>query len=208
MRCLEPGWMMRPPFSGGTFDKRSAWMWILSAADPQAGRLHISIRDLAIVLDWSKDKTHRFLNELINYGYIATDTATGITLITICNYERLLANPWINETERATPHKKVSRRKSARSLPDDFAISDDMRNWANEKAIGVDIEIKTERFCAYWRARDGRFARWDQAWKNWVLKSNEFNHRKRPARGTAAATDERRTALTLAVTSHRQAAAE
>jgi hypothetical protein len=50
------------------------------------GQLAVSVRDMGDRLEWSKDRVYRFLNTLANRDMIATATATGVNIITICNY--------------------------------------------------------------------------------------------------------------------------
>jgi len=82
-------------------------------------------------------------------------------------------------------------------VPDDFAISDSMREWATTKAPGVDVELHTDAFLDHFRAAPGSKGLkldWVATWRNWMrtelqrlpLRSNVYP--LRPARST---TDER-----------------
>jgi hypothetical protein len=92
--------------------------------------------------------------------------------------------------------------KRGTEIPDDFAVTPQMKEWANEKIIGLDIGHETDKFESYYRANARRFVRWDQAWRNWLLKAVEFK-RAREIRDSARFGDKsennRRSTLTQAV---------
>jgi hypothetical protein len=77
-------------------------------------------------------------------------------------------------------------RKQGHRLPDDFAVSAEMRDWARRKAPHVDVDRETERFCDYWRAkpgRDGRKLDWRLTWNNWMRNAEDRQGpRERPGR--------------------------
>lgn len=66
---------------------------------------------------------------------------------------------------------KPKNKRGAR-IPADFAITDDMRQWAIERgATGVQVEHETEKFVNYWTGESGAKASkldWCAAWKVWV----------------------------------------
>lgn len=75
----------------------------------------------------------------------------------------------------ASPAKttKTTKRSTAgTTIPDDFAMTEGMRNWARGKQFPFDVELETERFINYWQARSGKEAEkrnWDAAWRTWML---------------------------------------
>ena len=51
-----------------------------------------------------------------------------------------------------------------------------MRSWAAVKAPHVDVNLSTEMFVNYWRAKAGRDASkvdWLATWKNWLLSDEQ-----------------------------------
>jgi DNA-binding transcriptional regulator YhcF (GntR family) len=54
----------------------------------QRGQMACSIRFLATAWRWSPNRVQRFLDDLKDEGTVDTQTDTGITIITLCNYER------------------------------------------------------------------------------------------------------------------------
>jgi hypothetical protein len=94
---------------------------------------------------------------------------------------------------RATqPSKpKRSRRKPETPIPDIFPITAEMRAWASSHSrnITVDLDDQTERFINHARQRDRRCRDWVAAWRNWILKAQDFadNDRQKSATGTDGA---------------------
>lgn len=64
--------------------------------------------------------------------------------------------------------------KRGTRLPDDFAVTDEMRAWARGRGFtDPQIDEITEQFTRYWRAKSGRDATkrdWPATWQNWVAK--------------------------------------
>ncbi len=59
----------------------------------QRGQLALSVRDFANAMGRSKDWAARFLNRTTNRDMTATATATGVNVITICNYDVYQLSP-------------------------------------------------------------------------------------------------------------------
>ena len=92
------------------FSRREAWLWLISAAvwkpcrvrvggrsiELQRGELAYSMRFLADRWGWPKSNVARFVDRLQLESMIGTDcpaqfgtaTRTGVTVITICNYDK------------------------------------------------------------------------------------------------------------------------
>lgn len=87
-------------------------------------------------------------------------------------------------------------------IPEDFEVTPVMEAWADEKISGLDIGHETDKFESYYRANARRFVRWDQAWRNWLLKAVEFKRDRDKREGRKPGGDsqsERRTNLAQAV---------
>lgn len=69
------------------------------------GQCAVSVRDMAAHLEWSKDRVSRLLNTLQKRDMIATATATGVNIITICKYREYQ----LSEDEAATVPRQESR---------------------------------------------------------------------------------------------------
>lgn len=66
-----------------------------------------------------------------------------------------------------TPAPK-GRAKGATPTPDMFPITDEMRDWADENAPGVDVDHQTQRFLNRNRAEGKTYKDWLAAWRNWI----------------------------------------
>jgi hypothetical protein len=91
-----------------------------------------------------------------------------------------LINRQINKPtniERGANKSRTPAPRGAR-LPDDFSISEEMRDWAMTKHPLTDIEAETEAFIDYWRGvagAKGMKLDWLGTWRNWIRRSKQFN---------------------------------
>ena len=106
-----------PQFPNEPFTKREAWLWLVSEAswkprtvrvgskvvDLERGQVAASVRFMAGAWQWEPTKVLRFLRALEGAQNIATDSATGVKRITICNYELYQSDHGQGATENATP---------------------------------------------------------------------------------------------------------
>lgn len=95
--------------------------------------------------------------------------------------------------EPAPPAPREAREtKRATRLPDDFAVTDEMKAWFAEHCPGVDGPGQTEKFIDYWRAKpgkDGTKLDWTATWRNWMRTAAERTGNGAPGRtGSAVAT--------------------
>jgi DNA-binding transcriptional MocR family regulator len=105
-----------PLFEGDPYSRRDAWEWLISEAawKPRRrsidgrmvplgrGQLVASVRHMARIWGWDKARVERFLGRLKTEAMIKTSTDTGITVITICNYEEYQFSPGASETPTET----------------------------------------------------------------------------------------------------------
>lgn len=99
---MHRGWQDSDCFNGEAYSDRDAWVWMIGEAQWRDGIVNVlgvptalkraqfshSIRFMAEKFKWSKDRASRFLKKLERWGMIESETATGQTIITICNYEK------------------------------------------------------------------------------------------------------------------------
>lgn len=104
------------------FSKREALIWMVCAAawtdttvrykgalhHLKRGQLIASIRDLADRWKWNRCKVERFLRETASETAIETASETGITVITICNYDKYQSANHDRETPSETPSETAS----------------------------------------------------------------------------------------------------
>lgn len=68
--------------------------------------------------------------------------------------------------------KRTVRAARARVVPQDFVITDGMRQWAKAKCPHVDIDAETEKFRDH-EYRDPH-SNWEAAWRQWMRRAPEF----------------------------------
>lgn len=65
-----------------------------------------------------------------------------------------------------------TRRKPATPVPDDFTVTDRMREWAAAEGIQPwAIDAETEQFIDWHRAKDSRNRDWTATWRTWMRKA-------------------------------------
>ena len=67
----------------------------------------------------------------------------------------------------------VSKKAGSR-IPDPFMLTAEMRAYAADRRPDVDVELETEKFVNFWRAKTGRDATkldWAATWRNWILNA-------------------------------------
>jgi len=95
------------------FTEREAWKWLLVKAawkpiqvrlgehliNLDRGQVVGAVRFLAAEWGWSRGKVERYVERLKNEAMLETQTETGITVITVCNYDRYQGGDDEDETE-------------------------------------------------------------------------------------------------------------
>jgi len=100
--AVDRGIFGHPVFANEPFTEREAWTWLISQAawkqrrrrvgnvvvDLDRGQLSHSLRFMAGKWQWSEPRVRRFLNRLKTDAMIDAATDAGVTVITICNYNK------------------------------------------------------------------------------------------------------------------------
>ena len=80
--------------------------------------------------------------------------------------------PDVGQLSRTAPRKARGAR-----IPEDFALTPDMREWAHRSGVGhLDLDTITENFRDYWTAETGAKATkldWIATWRTWVRREAE-----------------------------------
>lgn len=96
-----------PAFQNEPFSEREAWVWMICEAQwkPRNRRVgkvivHVdrgqfahSTRFLSEAWKWSHAKARRFLNRLEKLNLIKREIGTGVSRVTICNYNEYQLSP-------------------------------------------------------------------------------------------------------------------
>lgn len=76
------------------------------------------------------------------------------------------------EQSRAEGDARASARRPSKHVPENFAITPEMRQWAATECPSVDIDLETKKF------RDHEFKSahtdWPKAWRRWMRTAPEF----------------------------------
>lgn len=111
-----------PFFEVQPFTEREAWIWLIKEAawKPRSrrikkfvvnlgrGQLAASIRGMAEVWQWHRAKVERFLKRLQTETMIETASDQGVTVITVCNYDKYQRVSMPTETATETPKRDSS----------------------------------------------------------------------------------------------------
>jgi hypothetical protein len=90
-----------PEFAPSAFSEREAFLWLVSEAswkprrvragdcvvDLDRGQLAASVRFIAAAWKWTPAKVQRFIFRMKNAAMIRVETDTGVSVITLCNYD-------------------------------------------------------------------------------------------------------------------------
>ncbi len=78
------------------------------------------------------------------------------------------------ETETETEKARAVRSPAGSRLPDDWALSAELRDWTRANAPWLNIDLEAEKFRDYWAAKpgkEGRKASWEATWRNWARRA-------------------------------------
>ena len=71
------------------------------------------------------------------------------------------------------PTESSGARKRGTRIPDEFVVTDEMREWVERRCPRTNWRHHTERFVNHWKAESRANAvklDWNKAWRNWMLK--------------------------------------
>ncbi len=171
----------------------------------ERGEFRASYRYLGKAWRWSVDAVFRFIRnleaaEMIKRGSEWSNNRAERPAehqpehfaehFIICNYSTY--NPPPNTLPNAPPNtlpnevkkvlKKVKEginrevRKRATSTPEEFPISDTLKEWAVTKTPNLDLERETEKFLDHHRSKGSTFMDWTAAWRTWMGNSRDWGH--------------------------------
>lgn len=70
--------------------------------------------------------------------------------------------------------RKGARKARKTSLPDNFEITTEMKNFYHSKNYPMDIQQTTENWLNYVRSNDSQYVNWYAAWQNGMAKAYEW----------------------------------
>ena len=72
--------------------------------------------------------------------------------------------------------RKKQRPAKATSVPDNFPLTDDLKEWASKNVPNLDMEVQTEAFLDHHRSKGNNFIDWPAAWRKWIRNAAEWGH--------------------------------
>jgi hypothetical protein len=141
-------------FADQPLTEREAWIWLIMEAswkprkkrvgdyivDLARGQLAASVRFMAAAWRWTPAKVQRFVKRLQSLDMIAVKTDTGVSVVTICNYDEYQAP---NKTADTGPIQ-------VRYRSDTNEKKDEIRE--EEDSTLLRSKPKPERFDEFWEA--------------------------------------------------------
>lgn len=85
-------------------------------------------------------------------------------------------------SKEKTSFATTPRKPRKTNAPDSFPLTDALRAWAKDNAPNVKLEVETERFLDYNRARGIGYVIWEAAWRGWMSKAEGYLSAEKPKR--------------------------
>ncbi|MFF7142311.1 hypothetical protein ACFZB5_13815 [Streptomyces nodosus] len=82
--------------------------------------------------------------------------------------------PQASEPPSNLPAPRSDDRPSLHTIPDDFALTDGMRVWAQQTFPRVDVDHETNKFVLHYRGEGVRRRNWYTAWQKWITDANAY----------------------------------
>jgi len=79
---------------------------------------------------------------------------------------------------RRAPTRSKTKPVAARTIPDDFAVTDEMRDWAAREVPSINVDVMTAEFVTYWQGLGRPMADWAATWRNSMQKRHRWNVEK------------------------------
>ncbi|MDF3606308.1 hypothetical protein PE067_09270 [Paracoccus sp. DMF-8] len=140
--------------------EREAWIWLIMEASwksrvkrvgnvvaaTERGQLAASVRFLASAWKWTAPKVQRYLKRLEKMEMIRSDADTGVTIITICNYDEY------QPSGKASDTASIQRRYSGDTNENKGEIREEGKKDANASARSTAPSPDVSRFQEFWDA--------------------------------------------------------
>lgn len=72
------------------------------------------------------------------------------------------------------PASPKSTKRRASQVPEDFAVTADMRQWCSAQGFRLDLAAETAKFIDHHRSKGNSFADPGLAWRNWMRNANKW----------------------------------
>lgn len=216
--AVDRGIWDHPSFANEPLTEREAWQWLIGEASFKTrtkrigsiaielarGQVAASLRFMADKWQWSEPRVRRFLKRLKTDAMIDAATDAGITVITICNYNKYQrvslptdAAALPQDDAAATQQRrkeedtkdietpslrsgvpaKPKRSAKARSqLPELWQPDEQDVSYAVDRGFaGEKLRQLSAAFANHHRSKGNLMADWHAAWRTWCDNEIKFN---------------------------------
>jgi len=73
-----------------------------------------------------------------------------------------------------SPSRPTAKSKRGSQVPEDFAVTTEMRHWCAENSIRSNPDIETPKFIDHHGSRGSTFRDHTAAWRNWMRRADDF----------------------------------
>ena len=150
------------------------------------GQFIFGRRQAAIETGLSEQQIRTIIDFLKKAGNLTIKSTNRFSIISIVNWEIYQGDGIENNQQpnqqptNNQPHTNIQtykqrKRVSVTAPPENFPITDKMKEYAKTKGYLGDLHTLTEKFINYHRAKGSKFSSWEAAWRNWVLNELKFH---------------------------------
>lgn len=183
----ERGWLDSEVWANAPYSEREAWSWMIGEAawkncavnvkghpvHVKRGSFTASLRFLAQKWQWKKDKVKRYLTRLEEWQMvkIETDSATGQTVVSVCNYEKYQNKKGSGETpnETGTRQGRDSPATGARQTRNPSNQSNQSKYWWAGEVIKLNRKDYEDLLSRYSGSQES-FDKWLDGRDVWFQK--------------------------------------
>ena len=133
--------------------------------------------------DATDEQVAGWMGELADRGLVVVGDCGSATVGVIRNFEKhqIINRPskprW--PIEDINFNGDTPRKKSKRSIGDDWQPSESTAAWAADQFPNVDVAGEAEKFIDHALSNDRKVVDWDRAFKNWIRKADEWGSAKK-----------------------------
>lgn len=112
-------------------------------------------------------------------AYKADSASLDVTLHTPMSHSDTAIDQSVDQSvdqSDETPQPSSKSKSRGTRIPNDFALTPGMRDWARGRTPDINLELTTEKFINYWISKAGVNATktdWERTWRNWCLSDQE-----------------------------------
>ena len=135
------------------------------------------------ILDMSPSTIWKRMQKLKTMRNCDIDSNTNYSIVTVLNWDTYQPEKKDSNTDgdrQVTPKEhpsdtnKKDKKVKKTSCPDNFPVTDKMKDYAKKKNFNLDLEDLTEGFLLHHRSKGNKFVDWYSAWQKWLRNDMKF----------------------------------